>query len=73
MRARESCRQSLSISLTNAKSLAASLMVPGSHLWTKEQRESWSSWLDPERVVPIRVPIGSIMLWRNQTLHAVAP
>ena len=48
-------------------------MVPGSHLWTKEQRESWSSWLDPERVVPIRVPIGSIMLWRNQTLHAVAP
>ena len=52
---------------------AATLVVPGSHLWTVEQRDTWEQWLRPEDVVPIRVPIGSVMLWRNQILHAVAP
>eukprot|EP01045_Picozoa_sp_COSAG04_P026343 COSAG04_NODE_3639_length_2649_cov_5.820000_5_plen_176_part_01 len=47
--------------------------MPGSHLWTVEQRDTWEQWLRPEDVVPIRVPIGSVMLWRNQILHAVAP
>jgi hypothetical protein len=52
---------------------ACTLVVPGSHLWTVEQRDTWEQWLKPEDVVPIRVPIGSVMLWRNQILHAVAP
>ena len=45
---------------------AYSLVVPGSHLWTVEQRASWESWLKPEDVVPIKVPAGSVMLWRNR-------
>ena len=49
------------------------LVVPGSHLWTIEQRATWQQWLRPEDVVQIRVPPGSVMLWRNQILHAVAP
>ena len=49
------------------------MQVPGSHLWTVAQRDTWEQWLRPEDVVPIRVPIGSVMLWRNQILHAVAP
>ena len=44
----------------------------GSHLWTPEQRATWQEWLKPEDVVQIRVPPGTVMLWRNQILHAVA-
>jgi hypothetical protein len=31
------------------------LIVPGSHLWTVEQRATWQQWLKPEDVVQIRV------------------
>ena len=29
--------------------------------------------LQPAAVVPLRVPIGSVVLWRSSLLHAVAP
>eukprot|EP01052_Picozoa_sp_SAG31_P010049 SAG31_NODE_539_length_14296_cov_14.408819_10_plen_248_part_00 len=47
--------------------------VPGSHLWTPQQRATWQTWIKPEHIVPIRVPAGSIMMWRSCLLHGVAP
>ena len=52
---------------------ASTLVIPGSHLWTPEQRATWQQWVDRKEVVPIRVPAGSIMMWRSCLLHSVAP
>ena len=52
---------------------AATLVIPGSHLWTPEQRATWQQWVEPEDVVPIRVSSGSIMMWRSCLMHGVAP
>jgi len=49
------------------------LMVPGSYQWTRQQRATWESWLDPEDIVELRVPAGSAMLWRPTLLHSVTP
>jgi len=49
------------------------LLVPGSYRWTREQRATWESWLDPEDIVELRVPAGSAMLWRPTLLHSVTP
>ena len=49
------------------------LVVPGSHLWTPLERATWEREGKLAAAVPIRVPIGSIMLWRSSMLHAVAP
>ena len=49
------------------------LMVPGSYQWTREQRATWESWLDPEDIFELRVPAGSAMLWRPTILHSVTP
>lgn len=49
------------------------LMVPGSYQWTREQRATWESWLDPKDIVELRVPAGSAMLWRPTILHSVTP
>jgi ectoine hydroxylase-related dioxygenase (phytanoyl-CoA dioxygenase family) len=48
-------------------------LVPGSHRWSPAQRASWEDWLAPEHVVPLRVPIGTVLLWRSSLLHAVSP
>ena len=52
---------------------ACTLLVPGSHLWSPEERSTWEARLRPEDVVALRVPIGSVLLWRSSLLHAVAP
>ena len=52
---------------------ACTLVVPGSHRWSAEQRASWERTLRPADVVPLRVPLGSVMLWRSSLLHSVAP
>ena len=52
---------------------ACTLVVPGSHRWTPAQRASWEEFVRPEDVVPLRVPIGSVLLWRSSILHSVAP
>lgn len=52
---------------------ACTLIVPGSHAWTPQQRSTWESFVQPEDVVALRVPIGSVLLWRSSLLHAVAP
>ena len=49
------------------------LLVPGSYTWTREQRATWESWLDPEEIFELRVPAGSALLWRPTTLHSVTP
>lgn len=32
---------------------ACTMLVPGSHRWTPEQRSTWEDWLSPEDVVPL--------------------
>ena len=49
------------------------LMVPGSYNWTPSQRATWESWLDPKDIFELRVPAGSVMLWRPTILHSVTP
>jgi len=44
---------------------ACTLLVPGSHAWTSTQRANWEDFVDPADVVSVRVPPGSIMIWRN--------
>ena len=52
---------------------ACTMLVPGSHRWTPQQRSTWEDWLDPADVIPLRVPIGTVLLWRSSLLHAVSP
>jgi len=52
---------------------ACTLIRPGSHRWTPNQRSTWEETLKPMDVVPMRLPIGSMMLWRSSVLHSVAP
>ena len=52
---------------------ACTLLVPGSHRWTPEQRASWEERTSPADVVPLRVPAGTVLLWRSTLLHSVAP
>ena len=49
------------------------LIVPGSYKWTREQRATWESWLDPKEIFELRVPAGSAMLWRPTLWHSVTP
>jgi ectoine hydroxylase-related dioxygenase (phytanoyl-CoA dioxygenase family) len=42
---------------------ASTLLIPGSHRWTPEQRATWQDWITPNDVVPLRVPCGSVLLW----------
>jgi ectoine hydroxylase-related dioxygenase (phytanoyl-CoA dioxygenase family) len=49
------------------------LLVPGSFKWDKMQRATWESWLDPKNIFELRVPAGSVMLWRPTLLHGVTP
>ncbi len=49
------------------------LLVPGSYKWTREQRATWESWLEPEEIFELRVPAGSAMLWQPTLLHSVTP
>ena len=49
------------------------LLVPGSFRWNPEQRATWESWLDPAEIFELRVPAGSVMLWRPTLLHSVSP
>ena len=48
---------------------ACTLLVPGSHAWTSTQRANWENFVDPADVVSVRVPPGSIMIWRNCKQH----
>jgi hypothetical protein len=50
---------------------ACTCLVPGSHLWTPHQRATWNP--DETAVVPLRVPAGTVLLWRSTLLHAVTP
>ena len=52
---------------------ACTLLVPGSHRWTPHQRDTWEQFVKPEDVVPLRVPKGSVLLWRSTMLHGVTP
>jgi hypothetical protein len=52
---------------------ACTMLVPGSPRWTPEQRSTWEDWLEPADVIPLRVPIGTVLLWRSTLLHAVSP
>ena len=52
---------------------ATILLVPGSHKWSPEKRASWEDWLDPKEIFELRVPAGSILLWRPSVLHSVTP
>ena len=49
------------------------LLVPGSFKWDKMQRATWERWLDPKDIFELRVPAGSVMLWRPTLLHGVTP
>ena len=49
------------------------LVVPGSYQWSRQQRATWEEWLDPAEIVAVRVPAGSVMLWRPTLLHSVSP
>ena len=49
------------------------LLVPGSFKWDKTPRATWESWLDPKNIFELRVPAGSVMLWRPTLLHGVTP
>ena len=49
------------------------LVVPGSYRWSRQQRATWEEWLDPAEIVAVRVPAGSVMLWRPTLLHSVSP
>ena len=49
------------------------LVVPGSYRWSREQRETFEDWLDPADIVAVKVPAGSVMLWRPTLLHSVTP
>ena len=49
------------------------LLVPGSHRWTPEERRTWQDWVKPEDVISLRVPPGTVLLWRSTMLHAVTP
>ena len=49
------------------------LLVPGSFRWNREQRATWESWLDPKEIFELRVPAGSVLLWRPTLLHGVTP
>ena len=45
--------------------------VSRSHLWTPQQRATWNPSTAP--VVPLRVPAGTLLLWRSTMLHSVTP
>ena len=49
------------------------LVVPGSYRWSREQRATFEDWLDPADIVAVKVPAGSVMLWRPTLLHSVTP
>ena len=49
------------------------LVVPGSYRWSRQQRATWEQWLDPAEIVAVKVPAGSVMLWRPTLLHSVTP
>ncbi len=49
------------------------LVVPGSYKWSREQRTTFEDWLDPADIVAVKVPAGSVMLWRPPLLHSVTP
>ena len=49
------------------------LVVPGSYKWSREQRATFEEWLDPADIVAVKVPAGSVMLWRPTLLHSVTP
>ena len=49
------------------------LVVPGSYRWSREQRATFEEWLDPVDIVAVKVPAGSVMLWRPTLLHSVTP
>lgn len=52
---------------------ACTMLIPGSHRWTPMQRATWEDWIEPEDVIPLRVPCGSVLLWRSTLLHSVSP
>ena len=49
------------------------VVVPGSYKWTREERATWESWIDPDDIFELRVPAGSVMLWRPTILHGATP
>ena len=59
------------LSDASADGHAATCLVPGSHLWTPQQRATWNPATVP--VVPLRVPAGTVLLWRSTLLHSVTP
>jgi ectoine hydroxylase-related dioxygenase (phytanoyl-CoA dioxygenase family) len=50
---------------------STTLLVKGSYKWTERQRATWQEWLDPSEIFTVRVPAGSVLLWRSTSLHAV--
>ncbi len=52
---------------------ATFLCVPGSHRWDIAKRARWQTDLPSEEIFELRVPPGSIMLWRPTLLHAASP
>ena len=52
---------------------ASILFVPGSHLWDMERRARWREEMRPEDVFELKVPPGSLMMWRPTLLHAASP
>ncbi len=49
------------------------LLVPGSFRWNREQRATWQNRFDPGNIFELRVPPGSVLLWRPTLLHSVSP
>ncbi|MYE68257.1 MAG: hypothetical protein F4236_09070, partial [Acidimicrobiia bacterium] len=48
---------------------ASILFVPGSHLWGMQRRARWREEMRPEDVFELKVPPGSLMMWRPTLLH----
>ena len=52
---------------------ATILFVPGSHRWGLERRARWRTDLRPTDIYELKVPPGSLMMWRPTLLHAASP
>ena len=52
---------------------ATILFVPGSHRWDAAKRARWREDLPTEEIHELKVPPGSLMMWRPTLLHAASP
>ncbi len=61
------------VSDTREDGHATILFVPGSHRWPPARRARWRHDLDPGDIHELRVPPGSVLLWRGTLLHSASP